>query len=900
MPVNGRAGRGFAARAFVLALFAIVLGSPATGWAAGHPLDRFFDATIDPAADRRDSLATAFNPVQLPLVAAALVDDPHLDRTGQRTRAYQALVRWHFWTGVRWDPAGSGLWSVDPGTVPVGAANRGRVLSAHAGLELVQLAALARLAGRTDDVFDALVWWNDHAHLRDRLQSRLLDGTVGAHVDLDSVGSKRPGPSISSAMALATGLAVAPDVARQTHWRLWTGRGNAGDGTVGPEDRLHALERAEAVLGWTTDAGLRLLEPAATASLIQSGIDALHDRALSELVRDAFGGAGLAPDDSVTARLGAWTRRVPLDAVAPRPFERARIAVHALDRLGVLTREQSATLPARIDSLVADGSRAALETCANGLTALLAEWRTLDSREQRHLWTDRRLQRTALARATSAFRWRDGDAALWFERALDLVTEDVVAHHLRARSHSDWTARLEPAVAGRGDALRLRVRPEPGSSIDALGPVHAVWTDGRQILPVRPLEFTVDGSDWVADPGPAPRENGLWRVVVEGLPDGLRLPPAVSVVDPLRFHVGAVERRGRVLTYRVEVASQVGAKVGGRVTVEPPLSFRAEPSVSHDFVVEPGSVHTWDVRLRPDEGDGPALHPVRFQFFDQQRQVGVVELAASVPFQWLRLGPLKPVGSAPMDHEYGPDRSVDLAERFRGVMRAVGWNRLPSARIGTEGWIRLADADDPTGVHYLFTAFTTGSRESVLRIEADGPATVRINGETVARTPDWGGREETEVAFRAGTNFVLVKTMARGNAPARVRLDLRDIDGQPLRGVENSLERLLDQYAYLTRTRDNETDDRTLDRESMRLVPFTFSAPQASSVSVVGSFNGWSPTATRMVRLDDGRWQVKVRLQPGRFEYKFAVDGSNWISDPANPDAVPDGFGGRNSVLVVE
>jgi hypothetical protein len=55
-----------------------------------------------------------------------------------------------------------------------------------------------------------------------------------------------------------------------------------------------------------------------------------------------------------------------------------------------------------------------------------------------------------------------------------------------------------------------------------------------------------------------------------------------------------------------------------------------------------------------------------------------------------------------------------------------------------------------------------------------------------------------------------------------------------------------------------------------------------------------------MSRNEDGSWQVKIRLRPGRFEYKFAVDGDEWIPDPANPDAVEDGFGGRNSVLVVD
>jgi glycosidase len=52
-----------------------------------------------------------------------------------------------------------------------------------------------------------------------------------------------------------------------------------------------------------------------------------------------------------------------------------------------------------------------------------------------------------------------------------------------------------------------------------------------------------------------------------------------------------------------------------------------------------------------------------------------------------------------------------------------------------------------------------------------------------------------------------------------------------------------------------------------------------------------------MTRGDDGVWRVSVTLAPGSHLYKFVVDGASWIHDPANPHAVDDGHGGRNSVL---
>jgi len=47
---------------------------------------------------------------------------------------------------------------------------------------------------------------------------------------------------------------------------------------------------------------------------------------------------------------------------------------------------------------------------------------------------------------------------------------------------------------------------------------------------------------------------------------------------------------------------------------------------------------------------------------------------------------------------------------------------------------------------------------------------------------------------------------------------------------------------------------------------------------------------------NDGLWRSKVWLPPGRHEYRFVVDGQ-WISDPKAAEAVPNPYGGSNSVL---
>ncbi len=82
-------------------------------------------------------------------------------------------------------------------------------------------------------------------------------------------------------------------------------------------------------------------------------------------------------------------------------------------------------------------------------------------------------------------------------------------------------------------------------------------------------------------------------------------------------------------------------------------------------------------------------------------------------------------------------------------------------------------------------------------------------------------------------------------------------------------------------------------------VVFSIHEPAAGQVFLAGGFNGWSETSHAMVEAGDGMWTITVAIQPGRYEYKFVIDGSTWKEDVGNPDWVPDPYGGRNSVVTV-
>lgn len=82
---------------------------------------------------------------------------------------------------------------------------------------------------------------------------------------------------------------------------------------------------------------------------------------------------------------------------------------------------------------------------------------------------------------------------------------------------------------------------------------------------------------------------------------------------------------------------------------------------------------------------------------------------------------------------------------------------------------------------------------------------------------------------------------------------------------------------------------------------YTFTLKQfadAENVFVTGSFNGWNESSYKMIR-KDGAWTYTVFLKPGKYTYKFIVDGS-WLIDPANDAWEENEHGTGNSVLWIE
>lgn len=83
-----------------------------------------------------------------------------------------------------------------------------------------------------------------------------------------------------------------------------------------------------------------------------------------------------------------------------------------------------------------------------------------------------------------------------------------------------------------------------------------------------------------------------------------------------------------------------------------------------------------------------------------------------------------------------------------------------------------------------------------------------------------------------------------------------------------------------------------------RPVIFRLFAPLAKSVHLAGTFNDWNPHNYPLKAAPHGEWSLQLHLRPGRYEYRFLVDG-RWQPDPLASQKVAYRFAEESSVLVV-
>jgi len=85
-------------------------------------------------------------------------------------------------------------------------------------------------------------------------------------------------------------------------------------------------------------------------------------------------------------------------------------------------------------------------------------------------------------------------------------------------------------------------------------------------------------------------------------------------------------------------------------------------------------------------------------------------------------------------------------------------------------------------------------------------------------------------------------------------------------------------------------------------VKVTFALPQEeveSQVSVVGDFNGWDPTKTKLIKRSNGTFSASVKLKKGaHYAFRYVADDGKWLNDDEADTFEASPFGTKNSVVL--
>ena len=83
-----------------------------------------------------------------------------------------------------------------------------------------------------------------------------------------------------------------------------------------------------------------------------------------------------------------------------------------------------------------------------------------------------------------------------------------------------------------------------------------------------------------------------------------------------------------------------------------------------------------------------------------------------------------------------------------------------------------------------------------------------------------------------------------------------------------------------------------------RTQTFSFRAPDALSVQLVGDFTQWQERPINLQKGADGIWRTTVLIAPGAHHYRFLVDGE-WRDDPECALRTQNPYGSQNRMRQV-
>jgi hypothetical protein len=175
--------------------------------------------------------------------------------------------------------------------------------------------------------------------------------------------------------------------------------------------------------------------------------------------------------------------------------------------------------------------------------------------------------------------------------------------------------------------------------------------------------------------------------------------------------------------------------------------------------------------------------------------------------------------------------------------------------------------------------------------------------QVIARIPDVSPPETLLEAVMAGIHTKRIGLFRR--LLRALRSPMTSITVTPLRLASLAVSAaalVIITWAVIMNFSSNPNIETMLEVKSEATVPvvFTLEMPQVSRVDIIGSFNGWSPGDSHM-QWDPNLhlWVLTVQLKAGTHEYAFLINGKTVLPDPSALAYREDGFGNRNSVLII-
>jgi hypothetical protein len=526
------------------------------------------------------------------------------------------------------------------------------------------------------------------------------------------------------------------------------------------------------------------------------------------------------------------------------------------------------------------------------------------------------------ARKRKLFNTRDRQQIPGFDiyATFDMLVEDVIGtlRQVETRISTQQAtsrgvvvnAHLANNSVSVGQSVSVRVTLSAIRGNPAVKSVTLYLKQGRETL----LE---EGTPIELDPGGAATEYGFQFSVANAV-EGTLQPVRFSIETQLegghrlRHHFYRSVYINRPMTF--DVAFPRGSILrDGTVPIEADIEkhvnqqyvLNAEWFSPAGLVLQEGSsfemtmpADRTDARLSVNvavpSGIRPGTFPYILKLYGDGVEQGVVTGHMFRHYQWLFVGPFAAPEGA-LGKVYPPEQGVNLRASYQGAIRKVSWMALPESSYRDHGMLDLTPMIPQVSTAYLYTVIKTQwPKETTISFESTSPAVIFVNGAQVLRLEEstMGQRERIPVSLAEGMNSVLIKLHSADEK--RVYFQLGDEEDLTVDEFSNNLAALVDGYSDLVARATGQYND-----IAQQIVTLTYSNPRAKAVSVIGSFNGWSPISSGMRRNDQGEWQLSLHLLPGRYTYRFLLDDNNHVLDPRSTMREPDGYGGENSVLVV-